>query len=299
MSATAEFLAELLATRLDGRGADWRATAVAEIAGASDARFCSLLALASRHARSAPLEPRPEDLVRAERIVPGWNPERWSLLTALRASLVLARGDLALDSGARALEDAFRFADEGELVALYATLALLPEPERFARRGAEGCRTNMRTVFEAVACDTPFPFRCFDDLAWRQCVVKCVFVGAPLWRVHGLDERLSDELARMALDLVDERRSAGREVQPELWLCLGPYGGGRATAALERELESGPPIGRAAAGIALARAGELGLLRRAMERERDERVAKRLRRAEGGDFHQRAFRDLDRLRATP
>ena len=52
-------------------------------------------------------------------------------------------------------------------------------------------------------------------------LLKALFVGAPLWRVYGLDKRIDAELARMALDLADERCSAHREVQPELWLCLG------------------------------------------------------------------------------
>jgi hypothetical protein len=52
--------------------------------------------------------------------------------------------------------------------------------------------------------------------------------------VHGLDERLSGELARMALDLADERRSAGRPVNPLLWLCLGAHGGAGVVPPLER-----------------------------------------------------------------
>ena len=57
----------------------------------------------------------------------------------------------------------------------------------------------MLTVFEANACDTPYPATHLDDLAWRQLVIKALFVGAPLWRVYGLDKRLDAELARMAM----------------------------------------------------------------------------------------------------
>jgi hypothetical protein len=160
----------------------------------------------------------------------------------------------------------------------------------------------MRAVFEAAACDTPFPYRHFDDVAWRQLAIKCVFVEAPLWRVFGLDRRLGAELARMALDLVDERRSAGRAVQHELWLCLGRFGGDRALASIERELAGGGsppnPAGRCAAAIALARAGEIGRLARLCEVERDPAVAETMRLALKGRIHQGAFRDLDPRPAT-
>ena len=100
---------------------------------------------------------------------------------------------------------AARLVAEGDFdPALYRALVHLPATERFTWRAGEGCRSSMRAVFEAIACDTPFAFRHFDDPAWRQLVIKALFVEAPLWRVYGLDQRLDEELARMALDLAEE-----------------------------------------------------------------------------------------------
>ena len=73
----------------------------------------------------------------------------------------------------------------------------------------------------------------------------------------------------MALDLADERKSAGRAVPTELWLCLGPYGGERGVTAIEQELASGDGTGRRAAAIALARAGEEERIGLWLEREQD------------------------------
>src|SRR5262249_26964726 len=81
----------------------------------------------------------------------GWSPERWAVLETLRAALVLSRSDLEREGGARAIEEGFRYADEGELRALYRTLAHVPAPERFAWRAGEGCRSNMKSGFEAGA----------------------------------------------------------------------------------------------------------------------------------------------------
>ena len=259
MTASLPVLSAMLERRISGEPADWLGGACSEIAaGASDVRFANLISLASRYAPRRSLAPEANELDAATQALAGWNPERWTLLEAFRVVLVLSRPDLAQESGAAALEEAFRYADEGELCALYRSLAHWPEAERFAWRAGEGCRTNIVPVFEAVACDTPYPSQHFDDLAWRQLAIKAVFIEAPLWRVYGLDERLSPELARMALDLVEERRSAGRAVPPQLWLCLGEHAGERGRAALEVELRESSSVARRAAVLALARAGERG-----------------------------------------
>jgi hypothetical protein len=255
MSPTSDFLGAALRGAIPAESWSWLEKARSEVArGAGLDRFCGLLSLASRYVpRRGGLAWKPEQLAQAAKLVEGWNPERWTRLEAARALLVLARTDLSTPGGAAAIEEAFRYADMGELCALYKTLALLPEPRRFVARAGEGCRSSMRSVFESVACDTPLPVRHFDDTAWRQLLIKAVFVEAPLVRVFGLGTRLDAETARMALDLADERRSAGRPVSPELWLLVAQYGGARGSASLEREVASGTPEGRAAAAEALAK----------------------------------------------
>jgi len=294
------FLRGLLAARLAPDALRWLEATMEEIGrGAPVERFCALFSLAARHARRVPLAPGADERGAAARLVEGWNPERWNLLEAARVALILVRSDLAGDGGVRALGEAFRYADEGELCALLRSLALLPGAERFAWRAGEGCRSNMRSVFEAAALDTPYPARHFDDLAWRQCVIKCLFVGAPLWRLWGLDERMSPELARMALDLADERRSAGRPVPHELWLCLGRHGAARGLAALELELASGNPnlAGRCGAVLALARAGEKRRLEQLDANESHPAVRAALARARAGETRATAFQHLETVRA--
>lgn len=289
-------LRKALDARLSPGALQFLKSATAEIADRpANARFCALVSLASRHARRRPLALAPGELEAAARLLPGWSPERWNLLETLRVVLVLARNDLASDGVVVALEEAFRYADEGELCALYRSLALLPGGERFAWRAGEGCRSNMRSVFEAAALDTPYPARHFDALAWNQCVIKALFVGAPLWRLFGLDERLSPELTRMALDLADERRSAGRPVPHELWLCLGKSGGARGLDALERELlPSNPHVaGRCGAVLAFARAGDTGRLARLEAEEEDPRVRAILARARAGETAATTFRHIE------
>ena len=273
----------ILRSFLDGQaamikpgGLEWLDAASDEIAscgleGIDDSRFGALLSLASRklgHGAKRTWSLSASEIESAAVLREGWNPTHWTPLVAARVHLVLSRMDLELESGALAIESAFRFADEGELCALYRSLPHLPAGKRFLWRAAEGCRTNMVSVFEANVLDTPFPAEHFDEVAFNQAVIKALFVGVPLSRLWSLDRRLSPELARMALDLADERRSAGREIYPDLWLCLGTFGGERGLAALELEIARAPGLtdeealfGPRAAVLALGRAGATERLR--------------------------------------
>ncbi len=214
--------------------------------------LCQAQSLASRHAgQRAMLDPSKEECARLQGAIAGLDPTHWSLLETVRVALIASWSIWAKPSAAQDLEELFRYVDVGEACAGYRALAMLPEPNRFSWRAREGARTNMRAIFEATCCDTPYPVRYFDDLAWRQAVIKALFLGAPLARFVGLESRSDEELARMALDLADERTSAGREVPPDLWSCLGAHGGARAQAAFKREMERGSPAGREAAARAL------------------------------------------------
>ena len=71
-------------------------------------------------------------------------------------------------------------ATSSELVAFYRGLPLYPDQPRYALRAAEGMRTNMKGVFEAVAHRNPYPGEQFPEPAWNQMVLKALFVGSPL-----------------------------------------------------------------------------------------------------------------------
>lgn len=54
--------------------------------------------------------------------------------------------------------------------------------------------------------------RHLDDAAWRQAVLKCVFMAIPLTVVDALEQRGDAELARMLEGLRAERTAAGRVI---------------------------------------------------------------------------------------
>ncbi len=290
MLATQTCLDDFLERRMPDAGAGWLEKTVAEIGtGASGQRLAALLSMASRHAPRGPLGPSAAERDEAGRALAGWDPERWTTLDAVRVRMVLAHPAIHEAVFPDLLEECFRYADVGELVALYRCLGHLPDGRRFVWRAGEGCRTNMRSVFEATACDTPYPVSNFDDDAWHQLVIKAVFIEAPLWRVYGLDGRLSAELARMALDLADERRSAGRRIPPDLLLCIGSHGSERALQALAIEAASNDACARRAAALALGRAGATDRLRAWPQEESDVAVRAAVKDALDGRCDQIAF----------
>lgn len=130
-----------------------------------------------------------------------------------RGALVLATV-ATLDAGDHVafVRDAIRRGDNRERQAVLRVLAHLPEPARFVELAIDACRTNVQSVFEAIACDNPYPARHFPDPAFDQMVLKALFVGAPVARIVDLQTRITDELVRMVEAYASERRAAGRAV---------------------------------------------------------------------------------------
>jgi hypothetical protein len=154
---------------------------------------------------------------RAARVVgkaPTPVPERgtWGADEIARAVLLL-RGLSPLEAWSRG--------DNRERQAVLKALPFVPSPERFVDLAVEACRTNVLTVFEAIACENPFPRDHFPDLNFNQMVLKAAFNGVALARIVGLDRRKNAELARMAGDFAAERRAAGRPVPADLELVKG------------------------------------------------------------------------------
>ena len=112
-----DVILDFLAARLDAKALDFLKQRSEEIAnGVSKHRFAELISVASRYARRKPLALSLAECGAARESITGWNPERWNLLESLRVALILARPDLKEWSFVEALEDCFRYADEGGIV---------------------------------------------------------------------------------------------------------------------------------------------------------------------------------------
>lgn len=249
----ADLLHAWLTPRLDARAVAWldaQRTRIAE--GGPDWVFYTSFSGVPRYTGKADLALDAEALSAARAARRGWDPSGWSVDQAARALLVLALPHRDADAFSARLDAAFETADVGESVALYQALPLLPHAEALRPRAVEGLRTNMTSVFAAIALHNPYPAEHFDDDAWNQMVLKAVFVGLPLGSIQRFDERANPDLARMLVDYVHERWAAGREVAPDLWRGVGPFAEGAVLDDLDRALASDREAERLAAALALA-----------------------------------------------
>lgn len=98
----------------------------------------------------------------------------------------------------------------------------------------------------------PFGARVLDEQAFRQAVLKCVFVGLPLAGLTGLDKRADAELARMLAAFAHERVVAGRSVPADIWPLVDRYPPAAELGAIEKEQSSMHADRRAAALAARA-----------------------------------------------
>lgn len=204
--------------------------------GGADFLFFTAFSAVPRYTEKKEIQPTLAELESASDICNNWYPANWTIDQAARVLLVLSLPANDVDKYLRILDRVFAAADVRELVALYQALPLLPHPERFRDRAAEGIRSNMTAVFNAVALQNPYPAKYLDNLAWNQMVLKALFVGSPLHLIQGIDERANPELARMLVDYAHERWAAGRNVSPELWRCVGKFANSEMLADLERVL---------------------------------------------------------------
>lgn len=108
------------------------------------------------------------------------------------------------------VETLYRDGDADEKRAVLRALPALPVSAGALPLVRDALRTNdTRLVAAALG---PYATAHLDDDAWRQGVLKCLFVGVPIAAVDGLDRRADAELVRMVAAYAEERRAAGREV---------------------------------------------------------------------------------------
>jgi len=181
----------------------------------------------------------------------GWDPSSWSVADAARVLVLLETSSAGNTSFSSRFVDLCKTADVGESVALYRGLALYPDAQMLEAQAAEGLRTNMRSVFEAVAHRNPFARDVFTQDRWNHMVLKALFVGSKLDPILGLDQRANHELARIMCDYAHERWAAGRSVAPELWRCVGPLADDTMRQDLARAYRSEHSAEALAAGLAL------------------------------------------------
>ena len=252
MSTALDLLRLWLRRQLPQAASAWLEEQLTKLGAATGDRDLYIaLGLVPRKLGKADLELSKADLKAAGQARADWDPRGWSVDQAARILILLHAGGTGARFAAR-FGQLCRTADVAEAIAFYRGLPLYPDAPLLEAQAAEGTRTNMRAVFEAVAHRSPYPKEQFAENRWNHMVLKALFVGSALHPIQGLDERANPMLARMLCDYAHERWAAGRPVSPELWRCVGPFADTEALADLQRVLATGSAIERQAAALALA-----------------------------------------------
>ncbi|MCB1245143.1 MAG: EboA domain-containing protein [Verrucomicrobiales bacterium] len=158
-----------------------------------------------------------------QRLIPGLCLKHWDEFRTARTVLIGLLLTLDRPDRLRTLERLTSSADIREQIAIFGALPLLPNPEDLVELARDGLRTNILSVFDAIALRNPFPERHFTEEGWNQMVLKALFLGRPLHRVVGLDARANPALAEAVNYLAHERWSAGRKISPEAWRCCSGF----------------------------------------------------------------------------
>ncbi len=140
-----------------------------------------------------------------------------------RAALLLfALERLPAEEQVEFIDELFMRGDSREREALLRTLSLLPGAGRFLATAVEACRANVQTVFEAIACENPYPSCYFPESNFNQLVLKAIFTSVSLQRIVGLSDRVTPALKGMVSDHIKERTAAGRPVHEDVALIMNP-----------------------------------------------------------------------------
>ncbi|MBW4564480.1 MAG: EboA family metabolite traffic protein [Mojavia pulchra JT2-VF2] len=251
MSSVNKLLYHWLAQSVSDTALAWLEQKQAQISsGAAERVFFTAFSAVPRYLGKDNLQVTFQDLEAAQDLIPGWFPGDWSVDQAGRTLLLLALPCDRPEEYVQTLDKVFSTADMGELIALYQSLPLIPHPELHRQRAAEGIRSNMSTVFQAIALRNPYPANYLDNIAWNQMVLKALFVGSPLHLIWGLDRRANPELARMLVNYAHERWAAKRPVSPELWRPVGRFADTAIIADLAKVLADGDMAEQQAAALA-------------------------------------------------
>jgi hypothetical protein len=197
---------EALRAALDGAltDPDWLERALERVA-ADPKAVEELFPAAGRHCGRGPL-PRP-----------GPGELGWSVDDAARTLLLTALPSESATELAATVTMLYRYGDAAEKRGVLRALPRLDLGNQAVDLLRDALRTNdTRLVAAAMG---PYA-RHLDDEAWRQAVLKCVFMEIELTVIDALDERADAELTRMLDGLAAERQAAGRTIPADAYALL-------------------------------------------------------------------------------
>lgn len=179
-----------------------------------------------------------EAKTRLAALLPGFQIEGWTIDRLARVWLLMQMDSEDQTAYTARIENLFLAAEMNESVALYSALPLLAWPQAWIRRCAEGIRSNIGAVLEAIMLHNPYPAAWLDQPAWNQLVLKAFFTEKNIDAIVGLDQRANQPLASTLLDYAKERHAASRPVDDRIWKLIEKFIDASEFATLQQSFDS-------------------------------------------------------------
>ena len=197
-----------------------------------------------------------QDLIsKIDHVKPGFTVENWTTDKLGRLCLLLHLNPADQERYIKTIENLFLAAEVSELVALYSSLPVLAWPDRWKLRCAEGIRSNIGLVLEAIMYHNPYPEKYLDEKAWNQLILKAFFTDKDIIQIPGIDERANAELALTLTDYAHERWAAKRKINPFLWRFTSKFLDEGLIHDLQKVLFEGSLREKQAAALTLVQSG--------------------------------------------
>lgn len=162
------------------------------------------------------------DINRIHNAYQGWQPEKWSLVEAVRILfnlIVIYKVDNAED----VLSRAYQLPELNEQVAFLKGLPLYGKTEFFLNHAREAIRSNIRSLFTAVALFNPFPADNFSEEEWNNMLLKAIFWNYSLQDIYSVTTRDNTALVTMLYEYAKEQIGAERPVSSDIWEYILTY----------------------------------------------------------------------------
>lgn len=141
----------------------------------------------------------------------------WDLQKLSRIWMIMQIDPTVKEVYVNKINDLFSNAEMSELASMYASLPILAYPESWALRCAEGVRSNIGSVLDAIILNNPYPSAFLNETAWNQLILKAFFTDKDTTQIVGVEKRANKNLAKSLKDYVAERKAASRPIHDQLW----------------------------------------------------------------------------------
>ena len=155
-----------------------------------------------------------------QELLPGFSIEEWSIDRLCRVWLLMQLDDSDKEVYQKKINGLFSAAEMNEEVALYSALPFYSFPQEWVAKCANGIRSNIGTVLEAIMYHNPFPAHYLSEASWNQLVLKAFFTEKDVTKITGFYERVNHALTETLNDYVQERQAAHRTVAPEIFKLI-------------------------------------------------------------------------------